>query len=128
MEHIFTLNWNRVGDQNANNVTNSGDGEHNHGPITVTASGNVVVDSDIDVSKLVSLYIITDQDLTMTTNDDGTPDDTFALKAGKPMIWYSGCGLPNPFASAVDVLSFKLDNAGASNATFNMYCLVDNTA
>ena len=124
--HTLTLNWNRSSEQIAVNVTLTGDGEQNF-DITVPGSGNIVVSCEIDVSALVGVYISTDQTVTMTTNDDGTPDDTLTLTAGKPLVWYSGCGLPNPFASAVDVESFKLTRGSAGDAAVKLRFIYDAT-
>lgn len=131
MNHSLILNWIRSGENIANTVTLSASGEQNFDE-TVPGSSNVVIAAEIDVSALVLVYIEIDgtagHTITLATNDDGTPDDTFTLTVGKPLVWYSGCGLPNPFASGIDVESFKATKGTAVNATIKMRFLYDATA
>lgn len=126
ISHTLTLNWNRNSDQIAVNVTITDDAEQNF-DVTVPGSSNVVVGCEIDVSALKLLYIYSDQTVTITTNDDGTPDDTLTITALKPLIWYTGCGLPNPFASAVDVESFKATRGSAGDAALKVRVIQDPT-
>jgi hypothetical protein len=90
----------------------------------VPGSGNVVVATEIDVSALTLVYISSDKTITFKNNDDGSPDDTLTITADSPLVWYSNCGLPNPFASAVDIESFKLTRAVAGDATVKIRLLV----
>jgi len=124
--HVFALSWNRSSEQIAVNIELEADGEQNF-DVTVPGSGNVVIAAEIDVSALLGVWISCDADIALHTNDDGTPDDQFTITADKPLVWYSGCGLPNPFASAVDVESFKAIKADADDATLKMRFLYDAT-
>lgn len=72
---------------------------------------------EIDVSALESLFLLSDQDVTLETNDGSTPDDTFALKANEPVYWHKDSPLPNPFASGTDVTSFFLSNQNGAGVT-----------
>ena len=93
--------------------------------VTVTADAEVefyvdvlgvsdnVVDIVLDASTIEAFYIVSDKDVTMTENDDGSPDLTVALTAGVPYWWYGGFGA-NPFS--VDLTSLKFANAGATSA------------
>lgn len=87
---------------------------------TVPGSGNVVVSIAVDVSQLADVFISCDGTITLTTNDDGTPDDTFTITANEPLVWTSACGLPNPFASNTDITSIKAAKATAGSATLKM--------
>lgn len=128
MAESLVLNWVSGSESLTNTVSINGELSSRYGSaasgITVPGSGNVVIDAVIDVSALSLVYIELDgtagHTITLTTNDDGTPDDTFTLTVGKPLVWYTGCGLPNPFASAVDVTSMKAAKATAVNATLRM--------
>lgn len=98
--------------------------------VEVTVAGSTTddqVDVAIDISDLKSIYMETDQDLTVETNSGSTPDDTFTLKANMPMTWNTDSSLPNPFASATDVTALYLTNAGSTAATFRMKVLQDVT-
>ena len=114
--HALVLNWNRSSEAINTTVTITAESEQNF-DITVPDNDNVVVVAAIDVSQLSLVFIKSDVTITFKNNDDGTPDDTLTITAGKPLVWYSGCGLPNPFASGIDVASFKLTNATAGEAT-----------
>lgn len=72
---------------------------------------------EIDVSALESLFLLSDQDVTLETNDGSTPDDTFALKANEPVYWHKDSPLPNPFASGTDVTSLFLSNQNGAGVT-----------
>lgn len=126
ISHNFTLTWTRNNERLSTTVVMSEDAEQNF-DVTVPGSGNVVVAAEIDVSALQSVYITSDQTITLATNDDGSPDDTLTITASKPLAWYTGCGLPNPFASAVDIESFKLTRGSAGDATVKIRFLQDPT-
>jgi hypothetical protein len=126
LSHSLVLNWVRSGESITETVTVSADGEQNF-DITVPGSSNIVFGCEIDVSVLAALYIHSTGTITLATNDDGTPDDTFTITAEKPLIWYTGCGLPNPFASTVDVESMKATKGTATDATLKIRILQDST-
>lgn len=73
----------------------------------------------INVSDVLSFFLVSDQDVTIETNDGTTPDDTIELVAGKPYVWdvddYSA------FLLGTDVVSIFVTNN--SGATATIYCL-----
>lgn len=77
----------------------------------------------IDVSEVQLFYMMSTQDLTVETNDSGSPDDTIALKANKPYIWWADHY--DSFLLTVDVTVLYLTNASGSSAEFALRCLVD---
>lgn len=89
------------------------------------ATNNVEVAVVFTMAQLIGISINTDKDLTLETNDSGTPDDTFALKAGKTFYWSKNTGVANPFTA--DVTKFYFSNAGASAATVRIRILRDGT-
>lgn len=94
----------------------------------VPAGGNrtlTMAGAGIDVSKIISLGFEASKALTMTTNDDGTPDDSYTLAANKPVIWGNDFPAELPCPLTVDVTSIKLVNAGSDAATFLLSCLMD---
>lgn len=121
---VLTINWTRQGEAIANNVSLTSSAELNIDE-TVPGSGNVVVNAAIDVSVLSVIYISCDGDIVITTNDDGSPDNTLTLKAGKPLLWYTGCGLANPLT--VDVITFKATKATPVDANLKVRLLFDAT-
>jgi len=79
----------------------------------------------LDVSQIKAIYILSDQDVTLETNDGTTPDDTIALKAGVPYIWYTN--KYDALLLTVDVTALYLTNASGSAATFKLRALQDAT-
>lgn len=77
----------------------------------------------IDVSQLEALYIVSDQAVTIETNDSTTPDDTLVLEANEPLEWYRGPTVDaadrNPLA--VDVTDFYIANASGAAATVKIW-------
>lgn len=108
-------------------VTITAEGEVNVDVAVADASTDFNVNVNIDVSALQSFHLQSDQDVTIETNNGTTPDDTFALKANKPLQWATGDVNANPFASAVDVTSLKVTNASGSTANIKLRAIVDAT-
>jgi hypothetical protein len=78
--------------------------------IDVPAASSHTVLVAVDVSRVQSFWIVSDKLVTMTENDDGTPDLTDVLRPGQPYYWYGGT--PNPFT--IDIVSLKFRNSGLS--------------
>jgi len=83
--------------------------------VNVPIGGDVVVPMTVDVSGVVAFWIAADGDLTMTENDDGSPDLTASLVADQPYWWHNETVGANPFT--VDITSLKFTNAGGSIVT-----------
>ena len=84
------------------------------------ATSDEVVDAEIDVSALKALYLESDQDVTIETNQaggsSGAADDTLALSADVPRIWSITDGLALcPLTTDVDTLYVTNDGATAAN-------------
>lgn len=125
--HTLTRSW---ADGGSNPVSNSqtftGTGEAN---IVSTTVADSVTDQleviSIDVSEIQSIYINSTQDITLETNDSGTPVDTISLRANEPYIWYVNSYFTNILDT--DVTAIYLTNASGSSATFNLRCVYDST-
>lgn len=79
----------------------------------------------VDISALKSLYISSDQNLTVKTNSSGSPDDTLTIKANSPLIWTPDCGFACPLTE--DVTALYLANAAGEDATLKVRLLQDAT-
>lgn len=79
----------------------------------------------IDQSQIKSLYLVSDQDVTIETNNGTTPDDTISLLAGQPLVWQADDYYACPIT--VDVTSLFITNASGSSATVELELLVDAT-
>ena len=128
VSNILTLNWTYGSQQITNNVTVAA-GSLTAISETISGSSEPEIACTIDVSALKSLYISSDEDVTVSTNANiaGAADDTLLITADKPLVWYDGCGLPNPFASGVDVTSIFVARLIAGAAAFEMRIQQDPT-
>jgi hypothetical protein len=110
--HILTIkdDAGRVATTTTTVITGDTEVEFN---VSVPGSGNHVVDLAVIAANIVGFYIVSDKAVTMTENDDGTPDLTVALAAGVPYVWRTGLGA-NPIS--VDITSLKLVKADATAA------------
>lgn len=82
--------------------------------VTCPGSGNVSVPLSIVIANVTAFWIVSDKALTMTVNDDGSPDLTVSLAAGVPYWWYTGKGdnpIPNDLTGA-SALKFAKGTAG----------------
>lgn len=103
-----------------------------NGVYTVPAASSVVIPLAVDVSAVTHVTIKTElsdgsgdaSTVTLTANDDGTPDLTLTLKSAAPFTWTKDSGVTNPLLST-DWTSFKLATAGAE-ATVTVVVIVDN--
>lgn len=75
----------------------------------------------IDFSALKAFYMVSDQAVTVETNNGTTPDDTFALTANHPVVWKEG----DAAIFTVDVTSVFLTNSSGSTATVKIVAAVD---
>ncbi len=96
------------------------------------SSTDLLVNATVDITALQSFYMISDQDVTVETNNGGTPQETIVLKANDPLMWrkagnqLDGVDYPkNPFLA--DVTAFFITNASGAPAQLKMEILQDPT-
>ena len=82
-------------------------------------------DLTLDVSTIKAIYILSDQDVTLETNDGTTPDDTISLKAGVPLIYHENGYFANPFSQ--DITALYLTNSSGAAATVQLEVVYDST-
>jgi len=100
----------------------------------VLIDGETVADSQtdqeiecaLDVSKVKSFYLVSDQDVTFETNNGAAADDTIALKADEPYVWHTNSY--DSFLLDTDVTAVFITNASGATATIHMVALLDGTA
>lgn len=83
------------------------------------------VDIGIDVSTIEAIYMLSDQDIAVETNNGTTPDDTISLAANKPYVWTADGYFANPFSA--DITALFLTNASGAAADFQLEVLHDST-
>lgn len=121
----INLDWSAGNDSIPKKITVTADSEANYELAVADESTDLTANVAIDYSAVKLLYIVSDQDLTIETNDGDTPDDTLTLVANKPLVWFEGCGYTNPLSA--DVTAVYLTNASGTDATLNIKVLQDAT-
>lgn len=84
-----------------------------------------LVNFTLDVSELKSIYMVSDQDLTVETNDSAAPQETISLLADKPLLWQHDSYFAIPFAG--NITKLYLTNSSGSTAIFNLEVVHDST-
>lgn len=85
---------------------------------TVPANGSTTFSNfDVDVSEVESLFMLSDTDVVVKVNDDGSPDATINLVADKPLIWQNDGYYSNPLG-VVDVTSLKVTTPAGDDVAF----------
>ena len=124
--HTITNTWTNGGAPIAKSVILAGGVEMNIEESIAGSSTDVQVNCPIDVSALKSIYMVADKDLTIQTNDGGSPDNTIALKANVPFVWDASSGyFPNVLT--VDVVALFVTNGTADAAALQIRTLSDPT-
>ena len=103
----------------------SADAEDNRDIAVPDSSTDLEVAITIDADQIKSLYIVSDQAVTLETNSGSAPDDTFSLVANKPLQWTTGDYHSNPITA--DVTSIFLTNSSGEAATVKVRLLQDST-
>jgi len=86
-----------------------------------------VIDLTLDVSDLVFFLLVANGTITIETNDGTTPDDTFALTSGVPVLWYAGCGSAIGDIFSADITALYATNASGAAVTVDIRLLKDST-
>ena len=108
----ITLNAGDIQDNQVVTVTT--DSETKESLVVPISTTNQAAAIGFTLSKVALVYISANTDVTLKTNSTGSPQDTILVKAGKPLVWYVGSGLTNPFAG--NVTGFYFSNASATVA------------
>lgn len=81
---------------------------------------------DLDISTIQGILIVSDQDLTVKTNDSGTPDDTLNLTGGVPEQYAASPAFgSNPFST--DLTDLYVTNNSGAEATLQIEVVYDPT-
>lgn len=80
---------------------------------TFGVSTDALMAMTIDVSQMISMYLIASAAMTIETNDGSSPGTTISLAAGVPLVWQKDTYHANPFGST-DVTAFYITNAASS--------------
>lgn len=86
---------------------------------------NFQINVAIDVSALKSIYIVSDQAVTMETNSGSSPNETLNLLAGVPYEWQAGGYFTNLLET--DITAVFITNASGATANVSLRALLDAT-
>lgn len=92
-------------------IAKTADGEYVFDDAIAANQTNKLIAGVLDVSQIKMLYLYSDQDCTLETNDSGSPVDTISLDAGCPIVWVHGSGVACPLTT--DVTAFYVTNTTA---------------
>lgn len=90
-------------------------------------------DSDIEIALVVTVarlkmvYIIADQDFTLETNSSSAADESIALKANEPYLWYTGSYYTNLLATDITKIFLTNDSDPATATQVHIEILEDPT-
>jgi hypothetical protein len=94
--------------------------------VTISASAadeQIII--PIDISQVKLLFILSELDLTLETNNGTTPDDTIAIKAGVPYLWRED--KVDSLILTADVDAIFVTNGVAATSRLQIYAILDNT-
>jgi len=126
--HAHTITYTMAPDTedtqtNAVSVTKTADNANN---LSVAVADSATDDQhtyDIDVSLVESIYWVSDQTVTIETNDGTTPAQTITLTANQPLVWHDTMVFSNPLT--VDITDVFVTNNSGSTANVKLYTLLN---
>jgi len=124
--HTLTSSINNGAGSVSRSVSFTGDARDSRVIAVPTPSTDLLVNIAIDVDQIKSLYIVADQNLTLETNNSAAPDNTIALKANKPFIYWT-TSYYYVSVLTVDVTKIYVTNASGTAATLYIELLQDST-
>lgn len=83
------------------------------------------IEFDLTVANLQSIFILASQDMTLETNDGGTPTDTISLLAGQAYVWHAGSYFVNLITANITAL--YATNASGTDGTLDIEMIYDAT-
>ncbi|VTR99240.1 unnamed protein product [Gemmata massiliana] len=128
ISHSLTLSWARNGEAITNVVTVTANGETNLDLTVPANTTDLRADIDLDADKIQSLYILSDQNVTIETNSGTSPGNTLTIGANKPYVWYLGCGLTNPITTDVAASIYVTNPSTTLAANVQIRVLQDMTS
>lgn len=125
MVHTLTIGYSRAGESISRGVAIDAEGEQGVDVVVPANTSDMLIDVKLTVARLAMVFIVTDQTITLETNSSSAASETITITADKPLIWYTGCGWVNPFAT--NVTAIYLTRSGAGDATVSLRYAYDAT-
>ena len=124
--HKSTISLEQGGVILSQSVEMTGTGEVNVDESIPNDSTDLEITFLIDQSEMVSLYIESDQNITIETNSGGAPTDTLTLVANEPILWTTNSVHDNPLTADITADIF-ITNSSGSTANLKWRALQDAT-
>ncbi len=115
-----------AGDSYSESNAYTGDAQDGRRIDVPDSSTDLEVDFVLDVSAISAIWIRSDQNVTLETNNGGSPDDTISLLANKPYVWVSDSYFTNKLTTDITALFFT--NASGSAAVVQIGVVYDSTS
>ncbi len=106
-------------------TTLTADGQQSVSVDVLDAETDKLVEFDVLIADLKSIFIRCTQDMTVKTNSAGTPDDTLTLLKGQAYVWHVGSYFTNLIT--VDVSKLYVTNASGSDGKLEIEAVYDAT-
>lgn len=123
--HTLSQTWSGDGRSVAADNAYAGDAQQSIDVSVPDSSTDMLVAMALDVSEIELIVILSDQDLTLETNNGSSPDNTINLVAGVPYIWTSDSYFTNLLTT--DVTALYATNSSGSAARLQIEVVNDST-
>lgn len=125
--HTIGMNWGSGARSLAASKAYTGDLQISINQAVASDAADLEVVVAIDVSEAKVVYMKSDVDCTVETNDGGSPVDTIALVANVPYVWTTDSYDSLLLGTDVTSLFLTNDSNPAVAGTFELEVLVDPT-
>lgn len=106
-------------------ITGTGSLEINLSESVSNGQTDFQINVAIDVSAVKTFYLVSDQAVTVETNNGTTPTNTISLTANDPYVWWTNSY--DTFKLTGDVTALFITNASGSTANIELRAIVDAT-
>ena len=120
IKHTLTKSWSGPAGAISKSLPEFGVQEANLDFVLAASTTNQQMNLAFKIALLQSIFISSDQNITMKTNSTTTPGNTITITGGDPFL---STGAANPFAA--DVTTVYFTNAGATAANVSVRCLTN---
>ena len=123
--HTIVSTWKAGDDELVKSETLTGSGESRISESIADSASDLEITFTLDQSAMQSFYMVSDQAITVETNNGAAPTDTFTLAANIPLVWTVGGGSINPVTA--DITALFITNSSGSAANLEIRALTDST-
>jgi len=123
--YTFTLRWASGASTRSQDISVSDSAALIIDEAVADSSTDYEIACTLDQSEIAGLWIESDQDVTLETNDGSAPDDTISLRANEPLVWYTNSYYTCPITA--DVTALFITNASGDTANVRVRALYDAT-